>query len=477
MLYVATEVAPFAKTGGLADVAGSLPTALSRLGHQVIVVMPGYSQIKQEKIRVTEFPVPVNGHREAALVSQIADGSDNGDQVPVYLMGNFQYFDREAMYGCQDDGERFAFFCRAVLEMLPRLDFQPDIIHCNDWQTGPICLLLQEEYRKQPFYRNTASIYTIHNLQYQGIFGKEALGWLGLGEEYFDPDSLEFYGRINFTKGGLVYSDKINAVSETYAREIQTPEFGEGLEGVLQQRFRDLAGIVNGIDHAEYDPEHDTTLKYNYSAAHPEPKGQNKFELQKELGLDQEDVPLLGLVSRLVEQKGLSLVEEILPDLLKRQVQLVFLGSGDPAYEKLFTSLAAKYPGRVSAVISFDSALAKRIYAGADIFLMPSRFEPCGLGQLIALRYGTIPVVRKTGGLADTIRDYDHETEGNGFVFEAYEARNFLQALERALTLYQQDRKAWDELVRLAMSEDCSWAKSALAYQQLYGEALKKVRG
>ncbi|MEW6770708.1 MAG: glycogen synthase GlgA [Bacillota bacterium] len=481
VLFVSSEVVPFAKVGGLADVAGSLPKALAvgadEQGNDIRVVMPHYKEIEGPQY-LLDFPVPLAGQlRTCILRESKIDAQYKGESkaVPVYFAANYHFFYRDGIYAFHDDDQRFAFFCYAVLEMLPRLGWQPDVIHCNDWQTAPIPLLLKTQYAANPFYQKTATVFTIHNLQYQGHFPRETLKLFGLGDEYFHPDRLEFYGKVNFMKAGLLYADVINTVSRTYAQEIQTPALGERLDGVLRIRSRDLYGILNGINYHEFNPAADPRIHRNYSVDDLEGKKDNKFALQKEMGLPFKDVPVLGIISRLVTQKGLDLIAEIADELMHLDIQLVVLGTGDPYYHKVFESLKNRYPRKIGVYLGFNPVLAQRIYAGADIFLMPSRFEPCGLGQLIAMRYGTIPVVRATGGLADTVTEFNPATlSGNGFVFTEYSGRELYAAIARALKLYRNNPEVWQRLVKNAMSLDFSWARSAVEYLQLYREAISR---
>jgi starch synthase len=484
ILFVSSEVVPFAKTGGLADVAGSLPKALATVvdhglpHHDVRVVMPRYKMIEEAQY-LTDFPVWFADRYEGAIIRQReieARFQDGVKTIPVYMIDNYHYYHRDRIYDFDDEAERFGFFCKAVLELLPRLGWPPDVIHCNDWQTGPIPLLLKTHYSADPFYQRTATVYTIHNLQYQGNFPPEVLRLLELGMEHFRPEDLEFYGAVSFMKAGILYADVLNTVSRTYAREIQTAEFGQRMEGVLRQRAHELYGIINGINYHEFDPKTDPRLHRNYDAAGAEHKKENKYALQRELNLPVRDVPVLGLISRLYDQKGLDLIAEIVDELMRLDIQLVVLGSGDRHYEDMFRKMKARYPQKIGLHIGFNAVLAQRIYAGADMFLMPSRFEPCGLGQLISLRYGTIPIVRATGGLADTVTEYDPATgDGNGFSFREYDGRALYSAIARALKLYRDDREAWARLVRNAMEMDFSWARSAVEYLQLYRDAMEKV--
>ncbi|MEW6522816.1 MAG: glycogen synthase GlgA [Bacillota bacterium] len=477
ILMVAAEVAPFAKTGGLADVAGSLPKALAMLGNDVRIVMPRYRDIVQDMDTVADFPVSVGPRRETAILRRAhIEARLNSDtrRVPVYFVDNYQLFDREGIYAHWDDAERYAFFCRAVLEMLPVMDFRPDVIHCNDWQTGPVPFMLKTLYQTQPFYRRISTVFTIHNLRYQGNFPRPVLQLLGAGDEFFRPEELEFYGEVSFMKAGLLYADALNTVSRRYAEEIQTPEYGERMEGILRKRRDDLYGIINGINYHEFDPRNDPRIYANYGPDRVHEKKDNKYGLQRELGLPVKDVPLFGIISRLVDQKGLDLVAQVVPGLVAQGAQLVLLGSGEPHYEELFSRFGREFPEHVRAHIGFNGVLAQKIYAGADMFLMPSRFEPCGLGQLISLRYGTIPIVRETGGLADTIANYEPGTgAGNGFSFRPYTADALMEAIHEALKAYRVPA-TWRRLVLRAMEADFSWNRSAAEYMDLYDKALGK---
>mgnify|MGYP005839701303 CR=1 FL=1 len=480
VLFVSAEVSPFAKTGGLADVAGSLPQALASMGNDVRVVMPRYREIMSKMDYVTDFPVQIDWRRETCIIRENAYklGDSGGDgAVPVYFIDNYHYYDRNGLYCHMDDAERFAFFCKAVLEMLPKINFQPDVIHCNDWHTGPICMLLKEKYNTYPFYKSISTVYTVHNLEYQGHFGKEVLRFLGLGEELFVPEKVEFYGMFNFMKAGLVYSDIINTVSERYAEEIKTPRYGERLEGILKDRASDLFGIVNGISYDDFNPETDPRIYKNYTENTYTNKVENKYALQREMGLPSRDVPLMGLISRLSGQKGLNLIIDVIDEIMKEDLQFVLLGTGDPYYEDSFKNIKLKYPEKFGVYIGFNAGLAQRIYAGSDIFLMPSRFEPCGLGQIISLRYGTIPVVRATGGLADTIVDFDmNNDQGNGFSFDEFTSEEFLKTVKRALRAYNEKQDEWKKLVKKALTLDFSWRKPAEKYMNIYNLAIKKLK-
>ncbi len=477
ILIASPEVAPFAKTGGLADVAGSLPKALAVMGNDVRVVMPKYRGITDYKT-LGDFPVQVGQRKATAILREgVIRARLNGMErlVPVYFIDNYHYFDRDNMYMYFDEAERFAFFSKAILEMIKRLGWAPHVIHCNDWQTGIVPLLLREKYRHDPLYQGIATLFTIHNLKYQGNYPREVLSLIGLGDEYFTPERIEFYGNVSFMKAGIVYADVINTVSKTYAKEIQTPVYGQLMDGVLRSRAQDIYGIVNGLNYHEFNPETDARIYRNYGIGNLHDKMENKYALQRELDLPPGDVPLMGVVSRLVDQKGLDLIAEIIPDLMREDVQFVLLGTGDPYYEELFRSFHQEYPNKIAVEIGFNVALAQRIYAGCDMFLMPSRFEPCGLGQLISIRYGTIPIVRSTGGLADTVTNYEPERRaGNGFTFAEYSADALKDAVLRAIAVYR-DRRIWMSLVENAMRHDFSWNRSAAEYMSVYGVARNKL--
>lgn len=482
ILMVSSEVVPFAKTGGLADVAGSLPKALATIGdhnsgNDVRVVMPHYQQVEGASY-VTDFPIPIKNRFETAILREGSiEASYQGvrKNIPVYMIDNHHYFYRDRMYMYNDEPERFAFFCRAVLEMLPRLNWQPDVIHCNDWQSGPIPLFLKTHYGHNPFYNRIATVLTIHNLMYQGNFARDSLRVLDLGDEYFHSDRLEFFGAVSFIKAGIIYADVINTVSRTYASEIQRPELGERMDGLLRKRSKDLFGIINGINYHEFNPRTDHRIYRNYDQYNIVNKKENKYALQKEVGLPVKDVPVIGLVSRLVDQKGLDLISEVIDEIMSEDLQFIVLGSGEQYYERMFEGIKKRYPDKTGLYLGFNAILAQRIYAGSDMFLMPSRFEPCGLGQLISLRYGTIPIVRFTGGLADTVDDYNPVTgSGNGFGFSEYSGRELIRAIRRALQLYREQPETWHNLVKNSMELDFSWARSAVEYLQLFQEAVSR---
>lgn len=472
VLYVASESVPFVKTGGLADVAGSLPKELRKKGVDCRVVLPKYGKIKEEYVHhmnhLYDGEVNVSWRQKFMGVDEYIL-----DDVPFYFIDNQEYFLRDGFYGYPDDAERFTFFARAVLEMLPHIDFWPDIIQLNDWHTGLIPVYLKLEYQyKNENYAKIKTVFTIHNLKYQGRFYKGFLpDVLGLDWKYFNNGDLEYYDDINFMKAGIVYSDKITTVSHTYAREIQDPYFGEGLDGILRSRSHDLSGIINGLDYDEYNPQTDKYIFANFDASTAtKEKPNNKVKLQKELGLPVDrNVLMIGMVTRLVEAKGLDLITRIMDELLTYEnVQLVVLGTGDKEYEDWFKGLVWRYPNKVSVNIFFDNTLAHKIYASSDLFLMPSQYEPCGIGQLIALRYGTIPVVRATGGLKDTVEAYDYYTKfGNGFSFNNYNAHELLFSIKRAIDAVG-DMNKRQSIVENAMTADYSWDESANQYKKLY---------
>ena len=469
ILYATSEAYPFAMSGGLADVAGALPKALRRRLVGCRVVMPMYSgipeELKSEMKFITSITVPVSWRRQYC---GIFEAKYNG--VIYYLLDNQYYFKREGLYGHYDDAERFTFFSRAVLEILPYIDYQPDIIHCNDWQTAMIPVFLDRFYCHDLRYLNIKTVFTIHNIQYQGKYGKELIGdVLGLREE--DSGLVEYDGGVNFMKAAIECAHRVTTVSPTYAGEILTEEYSHGLHPILVRNVQKLCGIVNGIDTVVYDPETDKALFENFSSASPENKALHKAKLQEYLGLPKKaDAPLIGIVSRLVGHKGFDLVKCVFEDMLRADLQVAILGSGDWEFETFFYEMSKKYPDKVAFKPGFIPDLARKIYGGADIFLMPSKSEPCGLAQMIALRYGTIPIVRKTGGLNDTITDIS-APDGNGFVFDSYNAHEMLETIWRAIGLYN-DKKAWNALRDNALQIDNGWNISAGSYIKLYKELL-----
>jgi starch synthase len=476
ILFASSEVFPFAKTGGLGDVAGSLPLALSKLGADIRVVMPKYRVIPEEFKAKMEFLgfiyVDISWRHQYCGILKLID---NG--VIYYFLDNEYYFNRTELYGDYDQAEQFVFFSKALIEMLPLIGFKPNIIHCNDWQTGIVSLLLKSAYRSNRFYNNIKTVFTIHNLKYQGIFPKAVLPeLLGLGWEYFTPQGLEFHDNVNFMKAGLVYSHTISTVSPTYSQEIKNDFYGEGLNDVIIGRSMDLYGILNGIDYERNNPENDSRLYTQYSADTISNKYENKRRLQQDLCLPvRADVPVIGIISRLTPQKGFDLIECVLEDILQMDIQLVILGKGDEHYKYVFENSAYRHKDKVSANITYNDTLAQRIYAASDMFLMPSLFEPCGLGQIFSFRYGAVPIVRETGGLNDTVLSYNDATgEGNGFTFSNYNAHDMLNTIKRAVDFYQNKKDTWNLLIQRGMRSDFSWDKSAHEYMDMYQKTLHK---
>ena len=476
ILFVSSECVPFIKTGGLADVAGELPKYIDRENYDIRVIIPNYRVIpekfKQNFVYKTHFYMDLGWRRQYV---GILETELNG--VKFYFVDNEYYFNGDRPYGnILEDLEKFAFFCRAVLSALPSLDFRPDLIHCNDWQTGLIPVYLKDVFSQNEFYRGIKSIMTIHNLKFQGVWNKKTVKDItGLSDYYFAPDKLEAYGDANYLKGGIVYADYVTTVSETYAKEIQTPFYGEKLDGLMRARANCLSGIVNGIDYSEYNPETDKCLWYPFNVENfRKVKPKNKKELQKELGLEVDEKKfMVGLVSRLTDQKGLDLIEYVMEELCSDDMQFVILGTGDSKYENMFRHYEWKYKGRVSSSIYYNNDRAHRIYGSCDAFLMPSLFEPCGLSQLMSMRYGTIPIVRETGGLNDTVEPYnEYESTGTGFSFRNYNAHEMLDAVRYAKHVYYNNKREWNKIVDRAMTTDFSWSGSARKYEELYDRVL-----
>ena len=481
ILIMASEASPFAKTGGLADVVGALPRALAALGHDVRVLMPKYRGVEAHagplRLAASNLRVPLGDRMaEGALFEARVPGG-----VTVYFLAHDHYYDREGLYGTADGDywdncERFIFFCRGGLDAVAALGasgWRPQVIHANDWETGLVPVYLQTEYRDHPRLGSLATLFTIHNVAYQGVFWHYDMPMTGLGWDLFTPAGIEFYGRLNFLKGGLLFSDLLTTVSRTYAQEIRTPAFGNGLEGVLEERSHELHGVINGIDYELWNPETDAALAKRFGPGELQGKAVCRTALREEMGLAPGPGLLVGMVTRLAGQKGLDLTLDALPGILATGSQLVLLGSGEAPLEEAFTAAAAANPGQVAVRIGYDDELARRIYAGADAFLMPSRYEPCGLGQLIALRYGTVPIVRRTGGLADTVREVDPgRRTGTGFLFDAFAAEPLVEAVGRAAAA-RRDPALWSAIVRNAMAEDFSWDASAREYVTLYRKAMK----
>lgn len=477
LLYVVSEAAPFVKTGGLGDVAGSFPKAAKGQNIDIRVVMPKYSNIP-EQYRSKMQSIYTGTVNVAWREKYVGIEKLEYNGITFYFIDNEEYFKREGCYGYGDDAERFAFFDRAVLEMLPIIDFYPDVIHLNDWQTSLISVFLKLDYMNKEEYKNIKTVYTIHNLKYQGIFPKHILGdVLGLDDKYYDNGDLEFYDNVNFMKGGLIYADALTTVSRTYASEIQNPYFGEQMDGVLRSRKNDLTGIINGIDYDEYNPETDPYIFAQYGTSDALGKKiENRVKLQEKLKLPiDRKVPVISFVSRLVEAKGIDLLIRILDELLQYEnIQFVLLGTGDYKYEEWFHGLKWRFPTKVSVNTAFNNELAHQIYAASSMFLMPSRYEPCGIGQMIALRYGTIPIVHAIGGLRDTVVPYDrYKNSGNGFVFNNYNAHELLFSIKRALEKYS-DITLRRRIIENAMLSDFSWSNSAKQYIKIYNDLINK---
>ncbi|MBI4949152.1 MAG: glycogen synthase GlgA [Deltaproteobacteria bacterium] len=477
--FIAPEAAPFSKTGGLADVAGSLPKALKRLGADVALFVPFHRETAESnlKFETTGIDITVPLWRRKIKAEVL---SYTGGEVPVYFIKKDELFDRSFLYGTPegdyyDNLERFAFFSRAVLEALKEGGFSPDIVHCNDWQTGLVPAYLKDAYRGDPYFAKTASVFTVHNIAYQGLFDWKLYELMNLGPHLFNPEGLEFWGKVNLLKAGLAYSEIITTVSEAYGQEIQTEEYGYGLEGLLRNRKGSLHGVINGIDYSEWDPETDPLIPSRYSADDLNGKKVCRRALLKEFGLKLKPrTPVIGIISRLAAQKGVDILAEAMPALMELDLALVVLGSGDRQYRDLIGGLAERYPEKLSVKIAFDHKLSHLVEAGSDIFLMPSRYEPCGLNQIYSLKYGTVPVVRATGGLDDTVRGYAGG-EGTGFKFREYSAKALVDKVKEALAVFA-ERDAWKELQVRGMREDFSWERSARKYMELYRTAQRCLK-
>ena len=470
VLYAASEAVPFCKTGGLADVAGSLPPALAAQGVETAVILPLYRRVKERfadqlTFLCYDYVDLAWRHAYCGLFSLKKDG------VTWYFLDNEQYFGRPELYGCADDGERFGFFSRAVVKMLDHLDFWPDVIHCNDWQTALIPIYLKDDGVREERYRSVRTVLTIHNIEYQGRYDPYCLGDLfGLDRGWVDDGTLLLDGDLNLLKGAILTADAVNAVSPTYAQELKNPYFAHRMEGILTQCGYKLSGVLNGIDMKLYDPAADPRIAANYTAEDVSGKAADKAALQKALGLRPEpETPIIAMVSRLVTHKGLDLIREVMGDIMELPVQFVLLGSGDAAYEDFFRHAAERWPERMAIRLGYDEALSMAIYAGADLFLMPSRSEPCGLSQMIAMRYGTVPIVRETGGLKDTVQPYEAWRDaGTGFTFANYSSADMLHVLREAAYLYKDYPDAFARLRRRAMERDFSWNRSAGDYLKIY---------
>ncbi|MEI3195230.1 MAG: glycogen synthase GlgA [Lachnospiraceae bacterium] len=476
VLFVASECVPFIKTGGLADVVGSLPKYFNKEEYDVRVILPKYlcmsEEWKSKMNYVTHFYMDLAWRSQYVGVLEM-----QYDGVQFYFIDNEYYFAGPKPYGnIYQDIEKFAFFSKAALSALPLIGFRPDIVHCHDWQTGLIPVLLKDKFHEGDFFRDMKSIITIHNLKFQGVWDvKTVRDITGLPMYYFAPDKLEAYGDANYLKGGIVYADAVTTVSDTYAEEIKTPFYGERLDGLMRARSNCLRGIVNGIDYNEYNPETDKLIEYNYNSRNfRKEKIKNKRALQRELGLEQNDSTfMIGIVSRLTDQKGFDLIAYMMDEMCQNNIQIVALGTGEEKYENMFRHFAWKYPGKVSANIYYSEAMSHKIYAACDAFLMPSLFEPCGLSQLMSLRYGTVPIVRETGGLKDTVIPYnEYESTGTGFSFANYNAHEMYFTIQYAMDVYYNRRREWNKLIDRGMAADFSWNTSARKYEQLYNDLL-----
>lgn len=472
VLFVASECVPFIKTGGLADVVGSLPRYFNKEEFDVRVIIPKYLCMDQKWKDMmqyrTHFYMEMNWRSQYVGVLEM---EYNG--IKYYFIDNEFYFSGPKPYGnIFQDIEKFAFFSKAALSALPLIDFRPDIVHCHDWQTGLIPVYLKDKFHDGEFFRDMKSVITIHNLKFQGVWDvKTVMDITGLPKYYFSPDKLEAYGDANYLKGGIVYADAVTTVSETYAEEIKMPFYGEGLDGLMRARANCLRGIVNGIDYDEYNPATDKYIVQNYDArTFRKEKIKNKRALQEELGLERDDKKfMIGIVSRLTDQKGFDLINYIMDEMCQQDVQFVILGTGEERYENAFRHFAWKYSGKVSANIYYSEALSHKIYASCDAFLMPSLFEPCGLSQLMSLRYGTVPIVRETGGLKDTVQPYNEfEGTGTGFSFKNYNAHEMFNSVKYAKDVYYNRKREWNKIIDRAMGADYSWNSSAKKYEEMY---------
>ena len=476
ILFVASEGLPFSKTGGLADVIEALPRALAGLGHEVAVLLPRYRNTPAVAVAVPSLTI---AQGEGLRFPAIIDGGTL-QEVRYYFVDDPEYFDREQLYGTagkdySDNAERFAEFARAAIEFYKHV-WMPDLIHCHDWQAGLVPVLLRTQYAKDDSVQGLPVVFTIHNMGYHGAFVHDTMKEIGLPESLFTIDAMEFFGRVNFLKGALIFSDYLTTVSPKYAEEIQTREYGHGLDGVVRNRADRLTGILNGVDYAVWNPEKDKLIAARYSAKDFSGKLACKKNLLEVFGLPPESVnkPLIGIVSRFAGQKGFDLIEQVAPDLLAGDLAMAILGAGEPKYETFFHELEQAFPGKLAVKIVYDNVLAHKVEAGADLFLMPSRYEPCGLNQIYSLKYGTVPVVRATGGLDDTIEAFDPATgDGTGFKFQAYDGDALLDAVHQALNMFRNEPAIWRRIQTNGMSKDFSWNASAIEYARLYEVAWK----
>ena len=478
ILFIASEGLPFSKTGGLADVIEALPRALVALGHEVTVLLPRYRNTRAVPVPVPTLTIPMGDGLRFPRIEE--GGTLHG--VYYYFVDDPEYFDREHLYGVAgkdypDNAERFAEFCGAAIEFCKHV-WMPDVIHCHDWQAGLVPVLLRTRYSTDEALQELPVVFTVHNMGYHGAFPRDAMKKIGLPESLFNIDGMEFYGRVNFLKGALIYSDYLTTVSPKYAEEIKTAEYGHGLDGVVRDRADHFVGILNGADYTAWNPERDKIIAARYSPKDMSGKLACKKNLLEVFGLPPEIVnkPVIGIVSRFAGQKGFDLIEKVAADLLAEDLAITALGAGEPKYEKLFRELARSYPAKFGVKVAYDNSMAHKVEAGADIFLMPSRYEPCGLNQIYSLKYGTVPVVRATGGLDDTIDAFDRSTgHGTGFKFQAYDGAALLSEIQQALFIYRNEPEVWRRIQLNGMAMDFSWQVSALEYAKLY-EAVWKSR-
>jgi len=479
ILYCTPEVTPFSKTGGLGDVAGSLPKALAAAGCDVRVITPKYAGINESSYKlkkiIDNMPLRIGNRKEAG---SLYEGKLPGSKVPVYFVSCSKYFDRKELYqengkDYEDNLERFSFFSMMALHSMEKLGWQPDIVHCNDWQTALIPIYLKTVMKSG----HTGALFTIHNIGYQGLFKREQLPVTGLDWQLFNIKGLEYFGKINLLKGGIIFSDIVTTVSPSYSMEIQTEEYGYGLEGVLKERSRDLYGIINGVDYDEWDPSQDNHISVRYSIKSIGSKKECKKDLQKNCGLPVEDKPLIGMVSRLDDHKGYDILAEIMGELMQLDIQMVMLGTGKAKYQDIFVKFKNQYPDKLSVNLFFNNTMAHKVEAGSDLFLIPSKYEPCGLSQLYSFKYGTVPVAHKTGGLADTITDFipsaAADKKATGFLFSHYSPDALLKAVMLSLYVYE-DKVTWKKLVTAGMKSDFSWKQPAKEYVELYNKIAEK---
>lgn len=488
VLFVTSEVIPYSKTGGLADVSNSLPQALNSLSNEVRIITPKYGQLDERRLQIHEIKRLKDINLEMAgkkykysIKSSFIHGKNTKAQI--YLLENQDFFKNKGIYqniktkkDFPNNDERYMFFCKAVLEVLEILQWKPDIIHCNDWQTGLIPFFIKTLYKDNPHISDIKTVFTIHNLAYQGNYPKSTFKKTDLPEEFFNDSTVKFHDKFSYLKAGIKYADKVTTVSQKYAEEIRTDkEYSSGMEDVLNERKKDLVGILNGIDNSVWNPSFDKVIDYRYTYQEIPLKYENKRELLEKHKLTyDENIPLIGIISRLVDQKGFDLIVEAFDDIMKENIQMIILGTGEEKYQKFLMKMKKKYNDKLIVHIGFDEELAHKIEAGSDMYLMPSKFEPCGLNQMYSLKYGTVPIVRNTGGLSDTVTNYKDAKKGNGFLFEKYDAKEMVKTIKTAINIYQNDKKLWYGLMKNGMAMDFSWNLSAKKYMDLYKQICNK---